>query len=89
VKTKHKVKIIITSPLVLFNVQLSMEKRFWKLPDLTSFADFKCSESACLKGTGFSHDTSGGQDPYDKCEEQSSKITVRYLKMELGQKPAI
>lgn len=71
-------------------MQFSTEKkRFGKLPDLMGFADFKCSESVCLKGTGFSHDTSCGQDYYNKCKTQSSKITVRHLKMELGQKPVI
>lgn len=71
-KTKHEVKIIITSPLVFFNVELSMEikKRFWKLLDLMGCADFKRSESVCLKVTGFSHYTSCGQGYYNKCKKQ-------------------
>lgn len=65
------------------------KKRFWKLLDLMGCADFKRSESVCLKVTGFSHNTSCGQDYYNKCKKQQSVITVRCLKMELGQKSVI
>lgn len=40
-------------------MQLSTEKKkkFWKLSELMGFVDIRCSESVCLKGTGFSHNT--------------------------------